>query len=80
MTELPQDLRTPKQLAKLLGVHVTTIRRWMREGRLKGYRIGERSRASQAAALALYVEIVPEMSTACPPVNPVDPGGARGPA
>lgn len=60
MDALPDDLKTPKQLAKRLDVHVTTVRRWMRTGKLKGFKIGGRCRASLAAALALYVEIRPD--------------------
>jgi excisionase family DNA binding protein len=54
MDGTPGDLRTPKQLAKLLDVSVSTIRRWIRDGTLTGYRLGGRWRASQAEALALY--------------------------
>lgn len=57
--DLPSDLRTPKQLARVLGVHVTTVRRWIREGRLPGFRIGGRARASEAAARALITPIEP---------------------
>lgn len=55
--DVPKDLRTPKKLAKLLDVHVSTVRRWIREGRLRGYRIGGRHRASEADAMALYVRV-----------------------
>lgn len=57
MSELPADLRTPKCVARLLGVSVSTVRRWLREGRLRGYRIGGRCRISEAVARALVVPV-----------------------
>jgi excisionase family DNA binding protein len=57
--DLPADLKTPKQLARRLDVHVSTVRRWMRRGALAAYKIGGRWRASEAAALALYVRAGP---------------------
>jgi putative resolvase len=32
------------EVAKILGVNVATIRRWIKENKLKAYRIGERYR------------------------------------
>lgn len=53
MGEPPDDLRTPKQLARVLDVSVNTVRRWMRDGTLRGWKIGSRWRASEAEARAL---------------------------
>jgi len=33
---------TPNQLARLLNVHINTVRRWSNRGVLKAYRIGPR--------------------------------------
>lgn len=51
--QVPADLRTPKQIAKLLDVHVTTVRRWLRAGVLPGWKVGGRLRASLADLSAL---------------------------
>jgi excisionase family DNA binding protein len=56
MAEMPTDLRTPKELSRLLRVHPATIRRWIRLKILKGYRVGGRWRASEAAARGLVRE------------------------
>jgi excisionase family DNA binding protein len=53
MQEIPPDLRTPKELARLLGVHAATVRRWIREGVLTRWRVGGRVRARESEALAL---------------------------
>lgn len=36
-------LLTTAQAAKLLGVHAVTVRRWINEGRLPAYRVGEKA-------------------------------------
>src|SRR5262245_48135675 len=41
-------LYTPDQVAQLLNLHVRTIRRYLREGRLKGKRIGKEYRITRA--------------------------------
>lgn len=56
MNEIPTDLRCPKKLAKALDVSSSTIRRWIRTGKLPAYRIGGRWRASEAEAKALIVK------------------------
>jgi len=33
---------TAKEVAKLLNVHINTVRRWSKQGVLKSYRIGPR--------------------------------------
>jgi excisionase family DNA binding protein len=36
-------LLTTTQVAKLLGVHAVTVRRWINEGKLPAYRVGEKA-------------------------------------
>ena len=36
----PEKLLTARQVADLLQVHITTVRRWSRNGMLKSYRLG----------------------------------------
>ena len=36
------ELTTLDEAAQRLGVHVTTLRRWIREGRVPAYRLGSR--------------------------------------
>ncbi len=36
------SMLTAKQAADLLNVHINTVRRWSKQGILKGYRIGPR--------------------------------------
>jgi excisionase family DNA binding protein len=38
----PDDLLTPAEAAKLLNVHINTVRRWSNKGILKTYRLGSR--------------------------------------
>ena len=40
--ELPA-LLTIKQVSKILNVHITTLRRWDKNGKLKAIRVGTRS-------------------------------------
>lgn len=50
-----------KQASKLIHVHISTIYRWVTDGRLRGYRLAvARYRVRQADVLALVVEVVPE--------------------
>ena len=39
-TELPNDLMRPREAAKLLGVHLATLYRWMDVGKLPFFRLG----------------------------------------
>jgi len=39
---LPEKMLSVKQVASILSVHPSTVRRWEREGLLKAYRIGPR--------------------------------------
>ena len=36
------SLLTTSDVARLLNVHINTVRRWSNEGKLKAYRIGSR--------------------------------------
>jgi len=37
-----KDVYSPDEFAELLGVPPTTVRRWLREGRIRGRKIGRR--------------------------------------
>lgn len=39
---------TPEQVARLLQVRTITVHRWLREGKLKGFRIGRLWRISHS--------------------------------
>lgn len=39
----PLALLTIKQVSKILNVHITTLRRWDKKGKLKAIRVGLRS-------------------------------------
>jgi len=58
-------LYTPDQVAQLLNLHVRTIRRYLREGRLKGKRIGKEYRITRADLDELTGD-----RTGAPPVVP----------
>lgn len=49
MVPLPKKLYTVEQAAEYLIVPVRTIQNWLREGRLKGYKIGGLWRISEEA-------------------------------
>src|SRR5512134_3796382 len=44
---MPQDLYSVEQVAGLLGLHVRTVRTYVREGRLKAVRIGKQYRIAR---------------------------------
>lgn len=48
-----QDLYSPDEVARQLGLHVRTVRNYVREGRLKAVRIGKQYRISRADLDAL---------------------------
>ncbi|MCY9785437.1 helix-turn-helix domain-containing protein [Nocardiopsis sp. EMB25] len=60
-------LYSVEQVAERLGLHVRTIRNYVRDGRLHAVRIGKQYRISQSAL---------EAFTGCPVPDP--PGGAPG--
>jgi excisionase family DNA binding protein len=76
MTDTEQDsgraLRVD-EVADRLSVHPETVRRWLRDGRLRGFRFGPRKggwRVSERA-LAAYVRELEGMTEA----SPLPPGG-----
>jgi excisionase family DNA binding protein len=48
MSELTVNLLSTAIAGKRLGVHPQTIRNWIREGRLRGYRVGHQLRVDPA--------------------------------
>jgi excisionase family DNA binding protein len=51
MEEIPEDLKSTKQVAIILGVCDETVRRYIREGKLKASKIGNyRIKPSDLAA------------------------------
>lgn len=56
-------LFTPEQVAKKLGVHVKTVRRYIREGRLAAVKVGKRYRVT-AKALEDFSGVTPSSQAA----------------
>ena len=50
---MPQQLHSVEEVAKLLGLHVRTVRNYVREGRLKAIRIGKQYRIAREDLVAL---------------------------
>jgi excisionase family DNA binding protein len=50
---MEQDLYSVEQVAELLGLHVKTVRQYVREGRLKAVRIGKQYRIAGEDLAAL---------------------------
>lgn len=50
---MPQDLYSVEQVADLLGLHVRTVRNYVREGRLKAVRIGKQYRIAREDLAAM---------------------------
>jgi excisionase family DNA binding protein len=57
---MPQDLHSAEQVADLLGLHVRTVRHYVREGRLKAVRIGKQYRIARADLEAFTGQPLPE--------------------
>jgi excisionase family DNA binding protein len=57
-----EKLLTVEDVAEQLQVHPETVRRWLREGRLEGYRISRRGgwRIRPEAVEAMLAEMQPE--------------------
>ena len=52
-----KSLLTTRELARLLNVHINTVRRWSDQGILKSYRIGARGdRRFSRDDIALFLE------------------------
>lgn len=52
MTDMPHDLISRNDAARLLGTCPQTILRWILSGRMTGYRIGHRWKVSRQDVLA----------------------------
>lgn len=58
MNELPSDLITAAKAAEVLAVHVATVYRLVRSGKLRAWkRVGGRVRVSRAEVQALLVPV-----------------------
>ncbi len=44
---MPDELLSVEQVAELLGLHVRTVRNYVRDGRLKAVRIGKQYRITR---------------------------------
>ena len=50
------SLLTTSDVARLLNIHINTVRRWSNEGKLKAYRIGSRGdRRFQQEDIAFFL-------------------------
>ena len=59
-----KSLLTTRELARLLNVHINTVRRWSDQGILKSYRIGPRcDRRFSRDDIALFLEETSRQST-----------------
>lgn len=58
----PDDQFLPLgQAARLLAVHISTLRRWIRQGKLPAYRVGDKGvRVRRGDVLKLLTPLVPE--------------------
>ncbi len=61
--EVPADLVSVWAAARLLGVHLTTVRRWINEGKLQAYSVGRRQCVSKSDVLGMIREYVPDKNT-----------------
>lgn len=52
MSTTPTDLIGTTEAARLLGLTSQTIRQWVADGRLKGYRVGRLTKVSRAEVVA----------------------------
>jgi excisionase family DNA binding protein len=59
-----QELLSQQQAAVRLGIHVTTFRGWVREGRIPAYRVGQRfTRVDWNEVLAAIATSAPSSPT-----------------
>lgn len=56
---IPDDLDTPANIAKMLGTSAASVRRWVKTGRLIGYRLGGQLRVSRSDARSMLVRAEP---------------------
>lgn len=66
-----ERLYSPQQVADLLGLHVRTVRRYLREGRLDAVRLGNRYRISHDALEAFSGRSF-DAAAAVPPAPAID--------
>jgi excisionase family DNA binding protein len=65
-----KSLLTTRELARMLNVHINTVRRWSDQGILKSYRIGPRcDRRFSRDDIALFLEQTAKQSATSIPVN-----------
>ena len=59
------DYLTPEEIAATLRVHISTVRRWIRDGRLPAYRVGRQYRITKLAyqQFMKLVEVPPQHDT-----------------
>src|SRR5947209_3029004 len=51
----PDQLLSVTQAARSLGVHISTIRRWIKQGKLPAYRVGDKGVRVRSGDLALLL-------------------------
>ena len=56
---MTQELYSAEEVAALLGLHVKTVRAWLREGKLKAVRLGKQYRIARADLEALTGPLSP---------------------
>ena len=66
MRNMPQNLYSPEQVAERLGLHVRTIRNYVREGRLRAVRIGKQYRIASRDLAKLTGQSVAEFESPAP--------------
>ena len=67
---MTKDLYSPDQVADQLGLHVRTVRNYVRDGRLKAVRIGKQYRIARTDVEALTGQ--KSASTVAPPERHID--------
>lgn len=73
--DLPADLIRCTHAARLLGVSVSTVHRWIDSGRLRGWRVGGTRRVSRADCLSLPEKLGPPPKP--PPLPPSNRAAVR---
>lgn len=56
MSDIPEKLLTIHQVAAMFQVHITTVRRWRKAGKLAGVMRGKRLRFPESEVLALLTK------------------------
>jgi excisionase family DNA binding protein len=55
------ELLTIAQVAKILNVHATTLRRWDKKGKLKAIRVGTRRGVGACPPLEIWFDLSPKL-------------------